>query len=57
MATRQEQDVARRIVAAIVTDLKKMQGLRSEWENMATTSRVEILDHWWELACEQLEGK
>ena len=56
MGTRNNEDVARRIVAAIVTDLKKMQGLRAEWENMAPTSRVEIVDRWWELVCEQLEG-
>jgi len=57
MATRREQDVARRIVAAIVMDLKDRRGLRQEWEQIDAGIRIEILDRWWELACEQLEGK
>jgi len=57
MATRTEQDTARRIVSAIVEDLKDRRGLRQEWEQIDAGIRIEILDRWWELACEQLEGK
>jgi len=57
MASRANQEAARRIVAAIVEDLKDRRGLRQEWEQIDTGIRIEILDRWWELACEQLEGK
>ena len=31
--------------------------LRQEWEQIDAGIRIEILDRWWELACEQLEGE